>query len=82
MRDDLTDHQPRLLNPEVAERANVAVTMGCDDQCPFIPGKRYIGWEIEDPNGRPVDDVRATRDEIRRRIVRLQAELDATPAGP
>ena len=74
---DLSERRPRLLTRELAEDADIVVTMGCGDQCPFIPGKRYIDWELEDPKGRPVDEVRATRDEIRRRVTELVAELDA-----
>jgi len=50
--------------------------MGCGDECPFIPGKRYLDWELEDPKGRPVGEVRATRDEIARRVKELLADLD------
>ena len=78
---DLTDRRPQLLTRELAERADVVVTMGCGDECPFIPGKRYIDWELEDPKGRPIEEVRATRDEISRRVGALLAELDATSAG-
>jgi arsenate reductase len=74
---DLAERRPRLLTRELAEDADVVVTMGCGDQCPFIPGKRYIDWELQDPKGRSVDEVRATRDEIRRRVGELVAELDA-----
>jgi arsenate reductase (thioredoxin) len=74
---DLADHQPRLLTPGIAEQADVVVTMGCGDQCPFIPGKRYVDWELDDPKGRPIGEVRATRDEIGRRVGELIAELDA-----
>ena len=74
---DLAKHRPRLLTRKLAEDADVVVTMGCGDQCPFIPGKRYIDWELDDPKGRPVDEVRATRDEIERRVGELVAELDA-----
>jgi arsenate reductase len=51
--------------------------MGCGDQCPYIPGKRYIDWELPDPAGRPTDEVRATRDDILERLQALLAELDA-----
>jgi arsenate reductase (thioredoxin) len=74
---DLADRTPQPLTLELAERADVVVTMGCGDQCPFIPGKRYIDWDLPDPKGRPVDEVRATRDEIQRRVAALLAELDA-----
>ncbi len=75
---NVADRRPQLLTPELAEQADVVVTMGCGDQCPFIPGKRYIDWELDDPKGRPIDEVRVTRDEIRRRVVTLLAELDGT----
>jgi len=74
---DLRDQQPKLLTREMAEWADVVVTMGCGDKCPFVPGVRYIDWDLPDPSGRPVDEVRATRDDISRRIDQLLAELDA-----
>ncbi len=73
---DLADRQPQLLTRELAEQADVVVTMGCGDSCPYIPGKRYLDWELPDPKGRPLDEVRATRDEIQRRVEELAAELD------
>ena len=73
---DLADHRPQLLTRELAGQADVVVTMGCGDECPFIPGKRYLDWELEDPKGRPVEEVRATRDEIARRVEELLADLD------
>ncbi len=76
---DLTDSRPQKLSRELAERADVVVTMGCGDACPYIPGKRYIDWDLPDPKGRPIDEVRATRDEIGRRVQALLAELDAKP---
>jgi arsenate reductase len=75
---DLTDRRPRQLSREDAEWADVVVTMGCGDECPYIPGKRYLDWELTDPKGRPVDAVRATRDEIDRRVQALVAELDSS----
>jgi arsenate reductase len=74
---DLSDRVPRRLTRELAEQADVVVTMGCGDECPYIPGKRYVDWELEDPAGRPVDEVRATRDDIARRVRDLVAELEA-----
>jgi protein-tyrosine-phosphatase len=74
---ELADRQPRLLTRELAEEADVVVTMGCGDECPYIPGKRYVDWELDDPKGRPIDEVRATRDEIGRRVTALVRELDA-----
>src|ERR1700684_2195976 len=65
---DLSDRKPQLLPQELAEQADVVVTMGCGDACPYIPGKRYIEWDLPDPKGRPISEVRATRDEIARRV--------------
>jgi arsenate reductase len=73
---DLAGRTPRPLTRELAERADVVVTMGCGDECPYIPGKRYLDWELDDPKGRPLEEVRATRDEIERRVLRLVDELD------
>jgi arsenate reductase (thioredoxin) len=73
---DLSWRRPQLLTGERAERADVVVTMGCGDACPYIPGKRYIDWELPDPKGRPISEVRATRDEIQDRVEELAAELD------
>jgi protein-tyrosine-phosphatase len=73
---DLSDRRPQRLTRELAEQADVLVTMGCGDACPYIPGKRYIDWELPDPKGRPLDEVRATRDDIAQRVASLVAELD------
>src|SRR5918995_4068317 len=73
---DLADRTPRRLTRELAEQADVVVTMGCGDECPYIPGKRYVDWDLADPKGRPTDEVRAIRDDIARRIDALVAELD------
>ena len=72
---DLRGETPKPLTRELAEWPDVVVTMGCGDACPYIPGKRYLDWELPDPQGQSVDAVRATRDEIARRIDRLLAEL-------
>ncbi|MEA2466274.1 MAG: hypothetical protein QOJ57_400 [Thermoleophilaceae bacterium] len=72
---DLSDRVPRLLTREDAEWADVVVTMGCGDECPYIPGRRYLDWDLADPKGRPRDEVRATRDEIARRVDALLREL-------
>jgi protein-tyrosine-phosphatase len=74
---DLSDRRPQRLSGGLAEEADVVVTMGCGDACPYIPGKRYVDWDLEDPKGRPVDEVRSTRDDIARRVEHLVAELDA-----
>jgi protein-tyrosine-phosphatase len=72
---DLRDRTPRLLTRELAEQADVVVTMGCGDECPYIPGKRYVDWDLADPKGRPLDEVRATRDDIAARVEALAADL-------
>lgn len=73
---DLSSHRPRLLTGELAERADVVVTMGCGDECPYLPGKRYLEGDLPDPKGRPAAEVRAIRDEIERRVKELVAQLD------
>jgi arsenate reductase len=77
---DLADRVPKRLTREAAERADVVVTMGCGDECPYIPGKRYLDWDLEDPKGKSLDEVRRTREEIGRRVERLVAELDGQVA--
>ena len=73
---DLSDRHPRLLTRELAEQADLVVTMGCGDECPYIPGKRYLDWDLADPKGRPVAEVRAIRDEIASRVRALVYDLD------
>ncbi len=73
---DLATRMPHKLTAADAEWADVVVTMGCGDECPYIPGKRYLDWELDDPKGRPIEEVRATRDEIERRVVELIDELN------
>jgi arsenate reductase (thioredoxin) len=77
---DLAGRRPRRLDGELAQWADVVVTMGCGDECPYLPGKRYIDWELEDPTGLPLDQVRRIRDDIRERVSGLVGELDSTPA--
>jgi arsenate reductase (thioredoxin) len=74
---DLADRQPRLLTTADAEWADVVVTMGCGDECPYIPGRRYVDWDLPDPKGQPLEAVRATREEIETRVAALLSELDA-----
>jgi arsenate reductase len=76
---DLRGETPKPLTRELAEWADVVVTMGCGDDCPYIPGKRYLDWELEDPKGQSIDAVRKTRDEVGRRVDHLLAEL-GTPS--
>ena len=73
---DLADRVPHKLSEEDARWADVVVTMGCGDECPYIPGRRYIDWDLADPKGRPIAEVRATREEIGRRVEALIGELD------
>jgi arsenate reductase (thioredoxin) len=73
---DLAGRTPRALTRELAEEADVVVTMGCGDECPYIPGKRYIDWDLQDPASLPLDEVRAIRDDIARRVNELVLELD------
>ena len=73
---DITDEFPKPWTDEVVRAADVVVTMGCGDACPIFPGKRYEKWELDDPAGRSVDDVRPIRDDIEERVRRLLAELD------
>jgi arsenate reductase len=75
---DLSDRRPQLLTRELAQWADVVVTMGCGDQCPVIPGKRYLDWELPDPAGKPIDEVRRTRDEISRRVDDLLIRIQTT----
>ncbi len=74
---EIGERKPRLLTTADAEWADVVVTMGCGDKCPYIPGRRYLDWDLPDPKGQSLDAVRATRDEIARRVESLVTELDA-----
>jgi arsenate reductase len=74
---DLSGETPKKISREQAEWADVVVTMGCGDECPYVPGVRYVDWDLADPKGKPIEEVRATRDEIARRVEALIAELDA-----
>ena len=73
---DLSSRVPQRLTDELAAQSDVVVTMGCGDECPYVPGVRYVDWELADPKGRPLDEVRVTRDEIARRVAALVEELD------
>jgi len=71
---DASDHQPRRLDEDMVEWADVVVAT-CDDACPFVPGKRYVSWHLPDPMDEPIDRVRELRDEIGNRVRDLLAEL-------
>jgi protein-tyrosine-phosphatase len=73
---DLAERKPQPLTPELAAAADVIVTMGCGDACPYIPGKRYIDWDLPDPKGKPLDEVRRLREEILGRVRTLVEDLD------
>jgi len=76
---DIRARQPKLLTDASVQAADVVVTMGCGDECPFYPGRHYEDWELDDPAGQGIEAVRPIRDEIRRRVERLLDEL--TPAS-
>jgi arsenate reductase len=73
---ELAGRVPHELEAADAEWADVVVTMGCGDACPYIPGKRYVDWEVPDPQGMSLDEVRTVRDEIARRVKALVEELE------
>jgi len=72
---DISQERPKKLNDAMARVADVIVTMGCGDACPVYPGRRYVDWELPDPAGKPIEDVRPIRDEIADRVDALMAEL-------
>jgi arsenate reductase len=72
---DITGEQPKLLTIDTVSRADVVVTMGCGDTCPYFPGKRYEDWQLTDPAGQPIDVVRQVRDDIKVRVRVLADEL-------
>jgi len=72
---DIAGRQPAVLTPDAVQAADVVVTMGCGDACPFFPGTRYEDWELDDPAGQGIEAVRPIRDEIRRRVEGLLAEI-------
>jgi arsenate reductase len=73
---ELSDRVPRKLNDDLARWADVVVMMGCGDECPFIPGRRYIDWELTDPKDLPMADVRRIKDDIKTRVASLVEELE------
>ena len=72
---DITGELPKILTTDAVRASDVVITMGCGDTCPFYPGKRYEDWVLDDPAGQGIDAVRPIRDEIRRRIEQLIAEI-------
>ncbi len=72
---DISDQQPEPWTDERLRTADVVVTMGCGDTCPVVPGKRYLDWVLDEPSGKPLEDVRVIRDDIENRVESLLAEL-------
>jgi arsenate reductase len=77
---DITGEYPKPWTDEILRAADVVVTMGCGDACPIFPGKRYEDWELDDPAGMTVDDVRPIRDDLAQRVRALLADLDVPAA--
>ncbi|WP_046468764.1 arsenate reductase ArsC [Allosalinactinospora lopnorensis] len=73
---DISGEQPKILTTDAVESSDVVITMGCGDSCPVFPGKRYLDWELDDPAGQSIDNVRLVRDEIRGRVEGLLRELE------
>jgi arsenate reductase (thioredoxin) len=78
---DLSAEKPKLLTVDAVEASDVVVTMGCGDTCPIFPGKRYLDWQLTDPAGKSVDEVRPIRDEVDARVRSLLAELVPAASG-
>jgi arsenate reductase len=76
---DLGGQLPKVLTTDVVQASDVVITMGCGDTCPVFPGTRYLDWSLDDPAGRGVEAVRPIRDEIRRRVEALLADLVPPP---
>lgn len=76
---DITNDYPKPWTDETLGAADVILTMGCGDACPVLRGKRYLDWELDDPAGRPVEDVRPIRDEIERRVRGVLTDLGVEP---
>jgi len=79
---DIANEYPKPWTDEIVRAADVVVTMGCGDACPIFPGKRYEDWQLDDPAGLPVDEVRPIRDEIGRRVAALLTSLDVPVTAP
>jgi arsenate reductase len=78
---DISGEKPKRLTDDMALRSDVIVTMGCGDECPVYAGKRYVDWELPDPAGRELDEVRSIRDDIALRVERLLVELVGEPGA-
>jgi len=78
---DLSARRPQKLTDDLGQWADVVVTMGCGDECPYIPGKKYIDWDLQDPDGKSVGEVRAIRSDINARVRQLASDLDTGSAA-
>ncbi|HVS05845.1 MAG TPA: arsenate reductase ArsC [Candidatus Dormibacteraeota bacterium] len=78
---DLSARRPQKLTDELGEWADVVVTMGCGDECPYIPGKKYVDWDLTDPADQPLHAVRAIRDDISTHVKQLARDLDSSSVG-
>jgi protein-tyrosine-phosphatase len=72
---DISEAVPQLMTTDQVRESDIVITMGCGDVCPIFPGKRYEDWELNDPKGKPIEEVRAIRDDIRSRVKHLLAEI-------
>jgi arsenate reductase len=72
---DISTFVPQKYNDDLLHAVDVVVTMGCGDTCPYIPGKRYVDWPLDDPKGKPLEDVRRIRDEIKGHVTELLTQL-------
>ena len=77
---DIAGEQPKKLTEDAVKASDVVITMGCGDECPYFPGKRYEDWELTDPKGKTLEEVRPIRDDIKRRIEALLAEIQPAHA--
>lgn len=78
---DISQEIPQPWSDEIVRAADVVVTMGCGDACPVFPGKRYVDWEVPDPAGKQLEEVRLIRDDLEQRVRGLLRELAVKPAG-
>ena len=72
---DISNNVPKVLTPEAVQESDAVITMGCGDECPFYPGKRYEDWVLDDPAGQGIESVRVIRDDIKKRVEQLLSEL-------
>ena len=78
---DITAAAPTVLTPDAVQASDVVITMGCGDTCPVFPGKRYEDWDLDDPAGQPLADVRRIRDDIKARVNELLSDLQGRENG-